>query len=58
MHHFECGVWSYGSPENARIKEEYFRTLERSSRISEKKSRLSFIEWIFRNLIRIFAPLL
>lgn len=58
VHHFECGVWSYGSPENARIKEEYFRTLKRSSRISEKKSRLSFIEWIFRNLIRIFAPLL
>lgn len=58
VHHFECGVWSYGSPENQRIKDEYERTLERSVQISEKRSRLSLAEWLLRNLIRIFAPLL
>ena len=57
-HHFECGVWMYNTGELPTIKDEYRITLSRSKKISEAGARLNLIEWLFKNLIRIFAPLL
>lgn len=58
VHHFEDAVWMYNTECIPTIKEEYFGVVERSARVDETKSRLTFLEWIFKNGIRLFAPLL
>ena len=57
-HHFECGVWCYGSPILEHARDEYEKTLARSREITEGEARLTLTERIVRNAIRIFAPLL
>ena len=58
MHHFENAVWIYASPTVETAKEEFLKTIDDSERVDEKKARLTFKEWITRNAIRLFAPLL
>lgn len=58
VHHFEDAVWMYKAAGITDAKDEYLRLLESTETIDRKKSRLTFSEWIFRNGIRIFAPLL
>lgn len=57
-HHFENAVWMYASPTVLTAKEEFLKTIEESGRIDETKSRLTLGEWITKNAIRLFAPLL
>lgn len=58
VHHFECGVWAYSESLCARALDEYNKTLTISREISAEEARLTFIEKIVRNAIRILAPLL
>ena len=58
VHHFECAVWLYKSPTVATIKDGFIDTLSCSERVSSEVSRLTFLEWLLRNLVRLFAPLL
>lgn len=57
-HHFEDAVWIYASPTVKSVKEEFLKTASLSDERDEKEARLTPIEWIVRNLVRIFAPLL
>lgn len=57
-HHFENAVWMYASPTVLVAKEEFLKTIDESERVDEKKSRLTLSEWITKNAIRLFAPLL
>ena len=57
-HHFENAVWIYGAPCLVRMREEYMKTLSLSREIGAREARLSPGEAIFKNLVRIFAPLL
>jgi len=58
VHHFECGVWIYKSPTVTEARDEFLLTLNESEKMDKRKSRLTPNEWIFKNIIRIFAPLL
>ncbi len=58
VHHFEDAVWMYKAPAVERAYEEFLRTLELSERVDFELSRLTFTEWIFKMVARIFAPFL
>jgi cardiolipin synthase len=58
VHHYENALWIYGSPMVMDAKSGFLRTVESSELMNDKKVKLTLGEWILRNLIRIFAPLL
>lgn len=58
VHHFEDAVWIYGSDTVEDVKNYFFSVIEKSRAIDKKNAKLTFIEWIFRNGIKIFSPLL
>ena len=58
VHHFECAVWMYKTPTVSDVRDSFMKTLETSEIVTRKKSRLTFVEWIFRTGIKIFSPLL
>ncbi|MBQ7326542.1 MAG: cardiolipin synthase [Clostridia bacterium] len=57
-HHFENAVWMYASPTVLVAKDEFLKTVTESERVDDKRSRLTLGEWITKNAIRLFAPLL
>ncbi len=57
-HHFENAVWMYASPTVLVAKDEFLKTIGESERVDDKRSRLTVREWITKNAIRLFAPLL
>ena len=57
-HNFENAIWMYASPTALAVKEEFLITQNKSEREDEKKCRLTFTEWVIRNGIRLFAPLM
>ena len=58
MHNFENAVWMYKTPTVIAARDEFMSTLNDSERMDKKKSRLTHNEWLFKILVRIFAPLL
>ncbi len=58
VHHFEDAVWMYNTPTVKTAYNEFMKTLEVSERVDFELSRLSFTEWIFKMVARIFAPFL
>lgn len=58
VHHFENAVWMYKTSTVITARDEFLLTLNESERMDKKKSRLSPSEWLFKNFIRLFAPLL
>ena len=58
VHHFECGVWMYRKPTVIAARDEFLHTLDESERMNKRNSRLTLNEWMFKIIIRIFAPLL
>ena len=58
VHHFENAIWMYASPTVLVAKDEFINTIGESERVDETKSKLTLREWLTRNAIRLFAPLL
>lgn len=58
VHHFENAVWIYNSPTVLDAKDGFLSALRASSEQDRSHSRLTLIEWIFKNGIKLFAPLL
>ena len=58
VHHFEDAVLMYSTPTVCDLKREFLNTVDSSERCAMSRVKLTFREWIVRNLIRIFAPLL
>ena len=58
VHHFEDGVFVYGSDAVAAMRDGFLDTESKSHEILPKNARLRFHERIIRDLIRIFAPLM
>lgn len=58
VHHFENAVWMYVTPTVITSRDNFLKTLGESERIDRKSSRLSLGEWLIRNIIKLFAPLL
>lgn len=58
VHHFEDAVFMYSTPTVARIRDSFMETVSVSEEQRADNARLSFFEWIVKNLVRLFAPLL
>ena len=58
VHHFEDGVFVINSPVIGEAKRSYLETLSVSDFCDREEARLTFVEWLLRNIIKIFAPLL
>ena len=58
MHHYENAVWIYASPSVETARDEFLKTINDSEHLDDNRARLTVREWIIRNGIRLFAPLL
>ncbi len=58
VHHFENGVWLYGSSVLSEIRDDLLNTIEKSEEIRAEKLTASPLRRLFRSLLRIFSPLL
>ncbi len=58
VHHYEDAVWAYKSAATVPARDEFLKTLDESEKMDKRKSRLTPSEWFFKNIVRIFAPLL
>ena len=58
VHNFECAVWMYRSKAVLQVKEGFAKTLKLSNRVDRENLTLTPTEWIFKNGIKLFAPLL
>jgi cardiolipin synthase len=58
MHHFEDGVFVVDSPVCNDAKAAFEKTIKKSDYRDSIEVRLNIIEWVIRNIIKIFAPLL
>ena len=58
VHHFEDGVFVFGSESVTAMRDGFLDTESKSCEILQKNARLRFHERIIRDLIRIFAPLM
>jgi cardiolipin synthase len=58
VHHYEDGVWMYGTATVSEIRDAYMKTLADSRKITAKEARLNLLERLIRNAVRLIAPLL
>ena len=58
VHHYEDGVWMYGTATVSEIRDAYMKTLADSKKITAKEARLNLLERLIRNAVRLIAPLL
>ncbi|MBO5101287.1 MAG: cardiolipin synthase [Clostridia bacterium] len=58
VHHYECAVWMYRTSAVAEAYDGFIKTLESCTEIDREKAKLTPLEWMYRNGIRLFAPLL
>lgn len=58
VHHFENAVLMYSTPTVKTALDDFNKSLSISERVDFELSKLTFVEWIFKIGMRIFAPLL
>ena len=58
VHHFECGVWMYGTPTVAKIKDDFLRTLRDSREVPPEEAELNLAQNIVKSLVQVITPLL
>ena len=58
VHHFEDGVFVVDSPVCKDAKVAFEETIKKSDYRDSVEARLNVVEWVIRNIIKIFAPLL
>lgn len=56
-HHFENGVWFYGSPIIRDIEEDFNESLSKSVKVGEKGKKQSALKRIICALLKVFSPL-
>lgn len=56
--HFECGVWLCGGQAITDIKKDYIDTLKICRQISAEDCRCNVFMRLFREILRLFAPLM
>ncbi len=57
-HHFECAVWAYSPSLAESAREGAMDAVSKSKQMDPTASRLTFAEWIIKNIVHFFAPLL
>ena len=58
VHHFENAVWMYRTPSVKAAAVAFRETLDKCEKIDRKRAKLNFSEWVVRNAIKFFAPLM
>lgn len=57
-HHFECGVWMYGSKAVMELKEDFLQTLPSCHSMTEASCSKNPVMILLQRVLRLFAPLL
>ena len=58
VHHFENGVWMYGSQTVADVEADIINTLEKSEEINKSTIKTTLFGRLMRSIVKIFAPML
>lgn len=58
VHHFECGVWMYGTDCIANMKTDFLTAVSVSQQMAEKKAALCGWKRFLAELMKVFSPLL
>ena len=58
VHHFENAVWMYRTESISAVASAFRETLKSCEQIDRNKAKLNFSEWVVRNAIKFFAPLM
>lgn len=58
MHHFEDGILVINSPIIGIARAAFENTISKSEYRSSDQAKLNIIEWLLRNIMKIFAPLM
>lgn len=58
VHHYEDALWMYNTKTVISIRDELYKTMSVSHRITDEEARLTPYECAVRNTLRLFAPLL
>ena len=58
VHNFENAVWMYNTPTVEVARDSFIETLEKSEQVDEHRSKLTLREWLTKNAIRLFAPMM
>ncbi len=58
VHHFENGVWMYGTGSIADMKADIDATLEKSMEVMPEMLKTNLLTRVIRSLVRVFAPML
>ncbi len=58
VHHFENGVWMYGTQSIADMKSDIDATLDKSMEVTPEMLKINLPTRIIRSLVRAFAPML
>ena len=56
--HFECGVWMHGSKAVMQVKNDFLDTLKQCHQIQPEECKGNLITGLFRDILRVFAPLM
>ena len=57
-HHFECAVWMYSARIAESARDGFMETVSKSNKMDSTAARLTFSEWVLKNIVRFLAPLL
>ena len=57
-HHFENGVWMWGTDSVAKVKEDFDAVIEKSEKVTENAQNPNVLERAGRAIARLFAPLM
>ncbi len=56
--HFECGVRMYGSSAVTELKNDFVKTVAECHKVTPEECRCGLVLRLFRNIMRLFAPLM
>lgn len=57
-HHFECGIWMYGTAAVMQMKSDFVQTLTHCQQVTPESCSKNPLMILFQEVLRLFAPLL
>jgi cardiolipin synthase len=58
VHHYECGLWMYGTATVQKVKDDLLSTMAESHEVSRDEAKLSVPQEFLKSMLQIFTPLL
>jgi cardiolipin synthase len=58
VHHYECGLWMYGTDTVQKVKADLLSTMAESHEVSCEEAKLNLPQELLKSILQIFTPLL